>query len=182
MELFFTDNEFRVNQQVRSGIPFLLDNEMKLVEYVNQYLFYVAITNGRTASKKTWETYGRNMSDFMNWLEIQNIPWNELKEQHIGAYRDSMVTTKSPLTGRPNCSSTINQRLGQVVRFYQYMHKKGRISYLPFTMDDVVLRGTGGLLAHTGPRSVTTSDVMLKIHDPLPKYLTLVNAKSGPSQ
>ncbi|MGZ7160401.1 MAG: tyrosine-type recombinase/integrase [Methanobacterium sp.] len=39
-----------------------------------------------------------------------------------------------------------------------------------------MLKNTGGLMAHTGPTSVTTSDLLLKVHDPLPKYLTLPNA------
>ncbi len=177
MELFFTNNEFTINQQKMSGIPFLVDNEMKLIESANQYLFYIAVTNGRTESPKTWETYGRNISDFFNWLEVQGLEWASVREQHIGAYRSSMVITKSALTGRPNSSSTINQRLGQVVRFYEYMFRRGRVSYLPFSMSDVKLRGTGGLLAHTGSKKIKTADIMLKVHDSLPKYMTLADAK-----
>lgn len=177
MELFFTDNDFTLNKKAYAGIPFVVDIDMKLVDVLNSYLFYIAVTYGRTESRKTWETYGRNLCDYFGWLEVQGIKWNEVKEQHIGAYRHAMTINKSLLTGRINCTNTINQRLGQVVRFYQYLLAKGKVYSLPFSMAEVKLRKTGGLLAHTGLAIVNTADVMLKQHEQLPKYLPIDDAK-----
>lgn len=173
MELFFTDINFEINKSVNKNIPFLVDKDMRLVKDVNDYLFYIAVINGHTESEETWETYGRNLCDFFSWLEMQNLDWREIRRVHIGAYIQAMINTPSAHTGRPVKESTINQRSGSVLRFYEFMRKKNKIDNLPFTKEDINLRNTGGLLAHTGKRSISTSDVLIKTHKILPKYLPL---------
>lgn len=176
MELFFTDEKFEINNSVIKRIPFIVNRDMKLVKDVNDYLYYIAVINGKTRSEKTWETYGRNLCDFFSWLEAQNLDWQDVREAHIGGYRHAMLSTVSSHHGRVNSDSTINQRLLQVLRFYKRMKEKNVINNLPFTIEDLNKKGTGGLLAHTGSRSISTSDVMLKTHKLIPKYLPLETA------
>lgn len=177
MELFFTDDEFILNKKVFTRIPFLLNKEMQLVKEPNDYLFHIAVTYGKTNSKYTWETYGRNLCDFFNWLEINELNWIDIKSHHIGAYREALKSNVSSITGRTNCYSTINQRLSQVLRFYKKMCDERVITSLPFSMQELKLNATGGMLAHTNLRFVTTADVLLKTHKKEPKYLSFNEAK-----
>lgn len=72
MRLFLTDNTFKVHGQVYTGVPFLVDDEMALVNAPNDYLFYVSVVRGRTASAKTWQTYGNHLYEFFVLAPIEN--------------------------------------------------------------------------------------------------------------
>lgn len=179
MELFFTDNEFTLNGAACPEIPFIVDSEMALVEDVNRYLHYIAVVNGRTESPKTWATYGRDLLDYFEWLEAQDLQWDAVTKNHLALYRNAMVEQISQHTGRRNSPGTINQRIGAVTRFYKYQHESGRISELPFTAQEIMSARSNdsSLLSHVSKSKIEVTDLALKTHTALPKHLSLSEAR-----
>lgn len=76
MQMFTTDAEFVWKGTVRSGVPFLCDQDMELVASANEYLRYISIVKGKTRSPKTWITYGTHLYEFFAFLEAnQFVYW-----------------------------------------------------------------------------------------------------------
>jgi len=179
MELFFTNADFTLYGVSLPKVPFMMDSEMVLMEEVNRYLHYIAVVNGKTESPKTWATYGRDLLDYFEWLEAQKLTWNSVNKEHIALYRNTMIEQVSLLTGRPNSRGTINQRIGAVTRFYSYQFEQGKIKKLPFTSQDVnaTRNKDSNAFSHLSTPTGTSNELTLSVHTPLPKYLSLSDAR-----
>ncbi len=179
MELFFTNADFTLYGASLPKVPFMMNSEMVLMEEVNRYLHYIAVVNGKTESPNTWATYGRDLLDYFEWLEAQKLTWDSVTKEHIALYRNTMIEQVSLHTGRPNSNGTINQRVGAVIRFYNYQFEQGKIKKLPFTSHDItsVRSKDSDVLSHISTPTNTCNELTLKVHTPLPKYLSLSDAR-----
>lgn len=173
MKLFLTDSEFKVHGHPYPGIPFMMDNEMVLTDAPNDYLFHVAVVRGRTASPRTWETYGNHLYELFGFLESNGLAWNTVNETHFAAWRDAMLE-------RGCKRSTVNQRLRCVSAFYDWALKDGRIGAIPFGKEDIWVAKQPGFLAHvdaSGGR-VRVNELTLRTHKATPQFLPLDQAKT----
>jgi len=66
VNLAFTNAAFRHHGVPLIGVPVLLNEDMRLVEGPQRWLFYIALDRGRTRSPATWRSYGEALYD---WLQ-----------------------------------------------------------------------------------------------------------------
>lgn len=172
MKLFLTDRNFKVHGHPYAGVPFLVDEEMALVDAPNDYLFHVAIVKGRTASSKTWQTYGNHLYEYFGFLEANTLRWDSVNQTHLAAWRDSM-------SARGCARSTVNQRLSAVSNFYRWAQREGRIHGLPFQTQDVWVAKPAGFLAHVDVKDnrFQASELTLRTTKALPRFLNTEQAR-----
>jgi len=171
MDLYFTDDTFVVEGVPRPGVPFLCDKEMELVTAANRWLRHVAIIKGRTRSAQTWRTYGANLYEFFAFLEPNGLTWDTVNQSQIVAWRDSMVE-------RGCKRSTVNQRIGTVDMFYEWLMREGITHSLPFSREDIWVakpRGTMERPDASGGR-MSANETKLRTFKSIPKFLHMTKA------
>ena len=154
--------------------PLLVDRNGKLIQPALFFLVDRCINAGRVRSKRSWLTYGQALYDFFLYLESKGLRWDEAptpgKPSVAVGYREAALQEAG------NKPKTVNQRLRVIVRFYQWAYKKGRISSLPYDLEQVtVFRRNAGFLAHTRSpsRSVSSPNIMLREIDAPIRILSL---------
>jgi site-specific recombinase XerD len=168
MKMFVTGIEFVKNGTSYPGIPFLIDQDMRLVPAPNQYLRHISINCGRTSSSRTWLTYGNHLYEYFAFLEANVLLWDSVNPTQIAAWRDKMLA-------RGCKRSTVNQRLRCVHTFYQWALRNGITHSLPFDTKDIWVAKPRGFLAHvdaSGGR-FAANELTLQTHKPIPKFLHL---------
>ncbi|WP_150301811.1 tyrosine-type recombinase/integrase [Pseudomonas profundi] len=171
VRLFFTTEDFKIEGLSYPGIPFLLDDRLKLVDPANAFLIHVAVHRGGSESPKTWSTYGWHLYDYFSFLEANELNWNENLE--VGS--PTVVAIYRNWAAKRNVAKTVNQRLGTIIRFYRFAHARGWISTLPWDGEAKVVHGrSGGFLAHvsSGGRHANTPDVTLRDRPSVIELLT----------
>lgn len=169
--LFATDDLVRAGRSF-SGFPLLLNNDCWPLEPAQSYLWDVLTAAGSVCSKLTWEHYGRWLYDFFAFLDANHLRWDEPPKPIglgvVARYRDWSL---GQLKLKP---TTVNQRLGLVVRFYEWAKSHGHIDHVPFAYKDIRIGKPAGLLAHTdaGGRVVSKADVKVREHMSPPRFLT----------
>ena len=172
MDLSFTGPEFKLNNVTFSGIPFLTDQDMKLVNVPNKYLYEIALVQGRTRSPRTWKTYGNHIYEFFSFLEENNLEWQQVDQAQIAIWRNAMLD-------RGLMRSTVNARIRLVSDFYRWTLRRHMIKELPYETRDVWVAKPKGFLAHvdaSGNR-VEANDLTLPAHKPLPQFLIKEQAR-----
>ncbi|MCY1292299.1 Tyrosine recombinase XerC [compost metagenome] len=107
----------------------------------------ICIDNGRCKSKDSWETYGRNLFDFLNFCEANSLDWRDNKR-----YRDLCLPALYRDWSFYDCGldvATVGARVNIVTRYYEYALKQGWISKLPFSYNEVKVIKPADMLAHT---------------------------------
>ncbi|WP_258045736.1 hypothetical protein [Mesorhizobium sp. NBSH29] len=99
---------------IPAGFPILLDAQMSIVRADLSYLLELATIPGRSHAMETLRTYSEHLHD-----------WRFADEGTIAAYRNRMLATPSPHTGRPYARSTVNDRVRTICRFYSWAHRRG---------------------------------------------------------
>jgi site-specific recombinase XerD len=122
MHVFFDDD----------ARPFLLDSEMQWELEPNAFLTRISIVSGKTSSPRTWRSYAYQLADWLSFCWKAGVGWRFVTELNIATYRNILASELSLQTGRPLKRSTINHKLSVICQFYQFVHKKGWISALPF--------------------------------------------------
>lgn len=175
MEVFFTGDEFVIEGKPHRGIPFLLDQEMREVVAVNDYLFHIGVIRGRTASPATWKTYANDLYDYFSYLEANELKWRAVTPEQIAVWRNAMIENPSALTGAALTRSTINQRIRTVARFYEWSATRGLIEQVPFTREAVAVSRPRHFFAHTdtaGGKLVANALTLRQFERP-PAFLSL---------
>jgi site-specific recombinase XerD len=166
MELHFTTREFEVHGVPKPGVPFLVDSDMEFVGPANDYLFEVSVVKGRVRSSQSWQTYGKHLYDYFDFLEANGFSWDKSDRAHIVAWRDSMIE-------RGNDATTVNNRLRTIARYYDWAFNRKLIKELPFDREDIKVRkgqSRYGDLDTTGGR-VHANELTLRTPRSLPKFL-----------
>jgi site-specific recombinase XerD len=136
-KLLFTTSAFRPQNRSVSGVPILVDANMRLVEPACAWFIHLALIRGRTRSAETWRTYGEALYDWWQTLEANDWLWNAITPLHVAAYRDRMLSGPSEHTKRPYARSTINARVRAIAAFYEWCVGNGELEKSPFIVDDV---------------------------------------------
>ena len=169
---------------IPAGFPILLDRSMAVIEPVFAWLMEHATLRGRSHASETVRTYGEHLHDWFDTLDQSDLGWQTIDEGVIAAYRNRMLETPSPHTGRPYARSTINARVMSVCRFYQWAHDEGWVDRLPFRRGEhkILRTGEGG----SGFQTVSVNLLSLSQPERLPRPLRVDElerqfAKLGPT-
>lgn len=165
MELFFTNQDYKIGGQSFSDIPFFVDDEYKLMEEINDFFLNDLLVDGKVTSKKTWKNYAYWIQDFMQWAESNQIDWKTANKKEIVAYRNWSLEEcgLSPVT--------VNARLSCLKRFFKYATNENLIEENPITEIESsgYVHQDADLLSHTGKIRLKRNDLSLKIDEELPK-------------
>ncbi len=174
-ELMFTTDAFRPLDRSVSGVPMLLDGNMRLVEPACAWLMHIALVRGRTRSPQTWRAYGEALYDWWQTLEANGWAWDRVGHHEVAAYRDRMLTGPSDHTGRPYARATINHRLRIIALFYRWCAAHGLVASAPFTSQDVSVARSrpAPFLAHVDASGgiVSANELVLREIQALPRPL-----------
>jgi site-specific recombinase XerD len=162
MKLVFSTSHFTIHGIPYQDFPILLDKNMDIFAEVLEWLVYYCIKRGAVQSKNSWETYGRDAYDYFAFIEANNLDWRSInsrtEDRLLAVYRDASMSQFN--VG----ATTINRRLGLIIKFYQYACNRGWVSTLPYELQDVIVRKPKQFLAHTDTSGghKMRPDVMLK--------------------
>ncbi|HBO1345053.1 tyrosine-type recombinase/integrase [Pseudomonas aeruginosa] len=160
---------------IPEGLPILVSERMAIIEPAFSYLLEVATISGRSHAAETVRTYAEHLHDWFDSLEQSGLEWQTIGEATIAAYRNRMLESPSPHTGRPYARSTVNDRIHTVCRFYSWARGRGWIEELPFHFVDVRVSAgrrqsfLGHL--HAGPPVVAANALTVSEHERLPRPL-----------
>ncbi|MBN8431442.1 tyrosine-type recombinase/integrase [Microbulbifer salipaludis] len=192
MKKIISTKEFLINGTPYPGFPLFYDNEHRLVKDVHRYLVKRCIINGRV-KETSWGQYGHSLYDYFDWLEANFVEveggisigdaWklgcgsDDSPERSVLAqYRDWLLRPLNHPT-HPGCGlaiSTVNDRLGEVIRFYRYALRERLIGRPPFDLDEIKVRRPTGFLGHTDASQgvVHSPNVLLRNRRALIKVLS----------
>lgn len=178
MRLVLASDAFALNGASYGGFPLILDDRMRLLEVVHDFLIHVCLRSGRVRSKKTWKRYGRDLYDFFGFVIANDLDWKQ--GEVIGtlhpaeSYRD-WALKECGLSRR-----TVNARLRTVLRLYRWAFSRGIVDRFPF--DEVLVRVPylGGMLAHTSGSGGVRGSSHLLMREPVEplRILTLDQCKT----
>ncbi|VVP03831.1 tyrosine-type recombinase/integrase [Pseudomonas fluorescens] len=178
MRLVFATKDLSLLGRSFEGFPLLIGADGWPVEPVQSFLWYVLVESGEALSTLTWEAYGRRLYDYFAFLEANNLAWNESSVAPglsvLAKYRD-WSSGELALD-----SSTVNKRLGLIIRFYRWAKQRGLLTALPFNEKRVRVAPNSGLLSHIARQGAesTKASVMVREHRRLTKFLTKSQAKA----
>lgn len=172
MRFVLADENLVVAGRCYEGFPLLINDNGDSIQPAQTWLWDLLGKSGRISSQKTWENYGRAIYDFFAFVLTNSYDWKVPATPDmpgaIEAWRDWSCGTLGLDT------STINQRLRVVVRFYQWAVRKGHIDRMPFDHVTVQTSRQPGFLAHvdaTGGK-VETPQVLLQEKCQTIRFLT----------
>lgn len=162
MEFLLATQEFEIRGHPYEGFPILLKANHDVFVEGMEFLVHHCLKRGSVQSRRSWETFGRDLCDYFEFIEANGFDWRELDHRNhetlLALYRDVSFD-------RFNLSaSTVNRRLHLVIKFYQFALKQGWVNTLPYDLETVRVRQTKGLLAHTDTSGgyAVKPDVLLK--------------------
>lgn len=147
MKYILADKNLVVGGRCFEGFPLLIGIDGRRMEPAQDFLWDLITSNGRIASRRSWDVYGRAMYDFFAFVQVNELDWKSQQVDKacgtIEAWRD---WNRGTIGISPN---TINHRLRIIARFYQWAVRKGMIDCLPFTYSKVqTFRTDPGFMAH----------------------------------
>ena len=164
------------DSRIPAGFPILMSDSMVIIEPAHKYLMRLAVVPGRSHAPDTIRAYSEHLVGWFDSLEQTGNQWDRVDERVIAAYRNLHLEGVSPHTGRPYATSTINDRLRTICRFYKFAHKRHWIDELPFVDDADVPVSTRRqpMLIHTerDPYKVKANELTLPEYERRPRALT----------
>jgi len=112
-----------------SGFPLLFTDNMQLIEPAVEFLHEHSIQ--RAHSAETLRTYAEILLDWFDTLERHDVQWNDADAIDLVAYRNRMLSARSPRTRRAYSIRTINHRVRGVLRFYRWAVSRSRLRSSP---------------------------------------------------
>lgn len=149
MRLVFATRDLALAGRSFEGFPLLIAENGWPAEPAQGFLWHTLVESGENLSKLTWESYGRRLFDYFSFLEANGLSWDDKASSSglsvLSRYRDWSV-------GELGLSpSTINKRLGIILKLYRWAKSKGLISALPYGLKKIVAAPHFGLFAHLSP-------------------------------
>ncbi|UVH53717.1 tyrosine-type recombinase/integrase [Pseudomonas sp. CBSPBW29] len=177
MELVWGSKDFVIAGQPYQGFPILLWDSMESCTQANLF-FRRYLLRGEIGSKESWPNTGRALYDFFSFLQAHDLDWRDVDRGEakslVAAYRDYCLVTCGL------ARNTIRQRLTYICKFYEFALEKGWVRRLPFGHEERIVPRETSFLEHvdaSGGKALV-NDVMPRSHKPLPKYLSMSQAKS----
>ncbi len=132
-------------------VPFIIGQNERPVTAANAWIRDIS----KRGSPKTWRTYAYALFDYFQYLEANNIDWQEVDDNTLLSYRLYQETTdsthkKKRWGSRRVAKTTIQMRIITVARFYKYAALEGYIEKNPLKYETVRYRrpSKANLLAH----------------------------------
>jgi site-specific recombinase XerD len=132
--------------------PLFFSAALEPIEPAIAYLHEHAIQRAHSAD--TLRTYAEALYDWLDALEQSGISWSKADAVDLVAYRNRMLNEPSGHTGRPYGIRTINHRVRNVLRFYEWMVRNGWLD-----ASDLVGRTADFTLARSARPSMTTPTI-----------------------
>jgi integrase len=183
MMLIKSTESFTIQGIPYVGVPILVTDEMNIVKPVLKFIIYHCVRNGNVQSKKTILSYANSLYDFFSFISTNNLSWEQPYKSKGGTNISIIALYRNWSTCLAGSSalkaSTINTRLVAIQRFYEYCHKQGIITCLPWDEVKKARHHNNDLfLCHTRAiRHVNSTDLRLKTYKHPPKILTVRQAK-----
>lgn len=177
MELVWGTKDFVIAGHPYQGFPILLWDSMGSCTQANQF-FRHYLLRGQITSKQSWPSTGRALYDFFSFLQAHDLDWRDVDRGEakslVAAYRDYCLVTCGL------ARNTIRQRLTYICKFYEFALEKGWVKRLPFGHEERIVKRETSFLEHVDASDgkALVNDVMPRQHKPLPKYLSMSQAKS----
>lgn len=165
MELFFTDDNFKIGGHSFPKVPFFVDDQYRLIDEVNEFFTNDLLVDGRIGSPKTWKSYAYWLSDFLQWAEGNGVNWKTACKQEIIAYRNWSLE---------DCGlapETVNSRITALKRFYTYAVRSGIVETNPISEVDskAYAHADSDFLSHAHKITLKRNDLSVKVTHELPK-------------
>jgi len=162
VHLIFSKADFQIRGQSYESFPILIDEKNDVFVEGLEFLVHHCLKRGSVQSRRSWDTYGRDLYDFFAFLEANKLDWRTLSDRAnetiLAIYRDASFQHFKL------SASTVNRRLHLAIKFYQYALRQGWVNTLPFELETVKVKRHNGFLAHTDTSGGYTvkPDVLLK--------------------
>lgn len=130
MKFILSTGDFKILGTSYPGFPIVLDKLMNIQWYIFEFLIFACITEGTASSLLSWEQYGRALYDYFSFCEANGYDWKNTK-----LTADHSITDRYYNWSISECglaSSTVNDRLGIIYRFYEHSLNMGWTSSLPW--------------------------------------------------
>lgn len=177
MELVWGTKDFLIAGLPYQGFPILLWDSMESCTQANQF-FRHYLLRGEIGSKESWPNTGRALYDFFSFLQAHDLDWRDVDRGEakslVAAYRDYCLVTCGL------ARNTTRQRLTYICKFYEFALKNSWVKRLPFGHEERIVKRETSFLEHvdaSGGKALV-NDVMPRLYKPLPKYLSMSQAKS----
>ena len=172
MRLLFSTADLEIGGNSIEGFPLLIDDDCAPLQPAQSFLLHALLESASTRNKSTWEAVGRRLYDYFAFLSANELRWDQTDASvgvsPLSRYRDWSA-------GELQLSATtINKRLGLVIRFYEWAWQSGHIANVPFSSQPVRVDREHSMLAYV-KRSKPTFErapVLLKEHRSPIKFLT----------
>jgi integrase/recombinase XerD len=175
LSLYWTPNEFTISGDPWPELPVLVHSETMRIEYIpTEFLIYQAAVVGKARSQQTRYAQAHIVLPFLNSLSDKGVDWRNVTEEQLAYYRNTLENRRAGRKKRRLGRRHIRRVMSFICKFYEWAHRHGHVSALPFTDEAVVTEGRG-FLAHLGPK-VTSRPVLVPnvpSDQRLPRFFTL---------
>src|SRR5216684_6194294 len=79
MKLTYTNAAFTHHGVPMAGVPVVLNDDMKIAEGPQRWVFYIALDRGRTRSRATWRSYAEALYDWLQTCQANGWAWDEIE-------------------------------------------------------------------------------------------------------
>lgn len=162
MRFVLADKNLVVAGRSYEGFPLLINDDCDAIQPAQNWLWDLLGTAGRISSKKSWENYGRAIYDFFSFVLTNGYDW---KAPAVSGMPNAIVAWRDWSRGTLRLqTSTVNQRLRIVVRFYEWAAKKRLIEQLPFDYVTIQTHRHSSFLEHVNATGglVASPEILLQ--------------------
>lgn len=168
MELFFTDDKFKIGGHSFPKVPFFVDEQYRLLDEINEFFTNDLLVDGQINSPKTWKSYAYWLSDFLQWAEGNGVNWTTAEKKEIVAYRNWSLEVCGL------APETVNARIGVLKRFYSYAVRSGLAQTNP--IEEVASKSSAhddsDSLSHAHKITLKRNDLSVKVSHELPQVFS----------
>jgi len=172
VRLLFSTADLEIGGRSIEGFPLLIDDDCAPLQPAQNFLLHALLEGPSTRNKSTWEAVGRRLYDYFAFLNANGLRWDQTD---VSGGISPLSCYRNWSAGELRLSATtVNKRLGLVMRFYEWACQNGHIASLPFPSRPVHTHRQHSMVAHV-KRSKPTFEralVLLKEHRPPIKFLT----------
>lgn len=175
MRLYLATKELVRDGRSFEGFPLLLNDDLSPAEPAQTFLWHTLVESGSVLSPLTWESYGRWLFDYFQFLQENELVWNQSSDlvatSPLSRYRHWSLNEIG------NSRKTVNLYIGLVTRFYAWAKDRGLVSHAPNLYRPARHRGETGLLSHVASSPAQVSANKLPEHQKLPELLNMDQVK-----
>lgn len=120
------------------GFRYVVTGNQQVVEPILFYLQDKCIKTARIRSVGNTQTaLCTDLYEWFSYLAVVGQRWDSVETGDIETYRDRLLTSVSPKTGKPYARTTVRRRLTTILDFYRWARREGASTE---DVDDVEVR------------------------------------------